>query len=381
MKIVYVFDSLASRGGAERIVINKMDYLATYFDYDITVITCYQSQSQPNAYPLSDKVKQLYLNIPFYSQYKYHYPYRLWVKTAINRRLKKDLKEAITDLDPDILIGMGYFIADIVSKIKCRAKKIIEAHEPRPFTLSDYGLNRSLLSKIYMKHKRRMYFSAVEKNADVVVTLTQGDAIEWKKAKRTEVIPNFTAMPIHKLSEGTAKRIISVGRLEWVKGYDRLIKAWAIVERNHSDWKLDIYGSGTLENELKKMIDDLNIQNLVIHPFTSNITQEYANSSIFVLTSHFEGYSLVLLEAMKTGVPCIAFDIPFGPRDVIDDQKTGYLVEDNNIELMANKISFLIDNPTIRKNFAEASLVKSRQYDVKVIMDCWKKLFERLLAN
>ena len=379
MKIVYVIDSLASKGGAERVIINKMDYMVNHFSYDISIITCYQDKKTPNAYPIPSGIRQVFLGIPFYSQYKYHYPYRLWVKHSIDKQMQKVLTKTVIDMDPDILIGVSYFQAHIITGIKCRAKKVIEVHEPRPFTLSDYGLSRGKLSSWYMKHYRNLYFRKVEKQADVVVTLTPGDAHEWRKAKKVQVIPNFTVMPIEKLSDRQSKRVIAVGRLEWVKGYDRLLDAWKIVSEKHPSWHLDIFGSGTQERDLRNQQKKLGLEEkLTIHPATPKINIEYSNSSIFVGTSHFEGFPLVLLEAMQIGLPCIAFDCPFGPSAVIKDGENGFLVPEGDIEQLASKISILIEDYDLRKKFSEAAIEESKKYTVNNIMQLWKKLLEEL---
>ena len=382
MKIVYVIDSLASKGGAERIILNKMEYLAEHYHYDISIIACYQDQDTPNAYPISHLVKQYCLGIPFYSQYKYRYPYRLFVKHSLKRQLLKCLAEAVQSINPDILIGVSYFEADVVTAVKCRAKKLIEVHEPRPFTLSDFGLKRGRLSSWYMKHYRNMYFSKVEQQADVVVTLTPGDAYEWRKANRVEVIPNFTVMPVAHISDVSAKRVIAVGRLEWVKGYDRLLSAWKIVSEMHSDWHLDIFGTGTLEHELKELQDKLNLNSsLTIHSAKSSINKEYEASSILVLTSRFEGFGLVILEAMQVGLPCVAFDCPFGPAAVIKDGENGFLVPEGDIVQLAAKLSLLIDDADMRKCFSQAALATSKLFAVDIVMNRWKLLFEELVKG
>ena len=382
MKIVYVIDSLASKGGAERVIINKMDYMVNHFGYDISIITCYQDKDTPNAYPIPNGIKQVYLGVPFYSQYNYRYPYRLWVKHSIDCQMKKALTNAVQTIDPDILIGVSYFQANVVTGIKCRAKKVIEVHEPRPFTLSDYGLSRGKLSSWYMKHYRNWYFRKVEDQADVVVTLTPGDAHEWRRAKKVQIIPNFTVMPIEKISDGQAKRVIAVGRLEWVKGYDRLIDAWKIVSNNHPDWHLDIFGVGTLEQDLKNQQMRLGLEaKMTIHPATSKINVEYSNSSLYVGTSHFEGFPLVLLEAMQVGLPCIAFDCPFGPSAVIVDGENGFLVPDGKIEELAEKISILIEDTTLRDSFSKSALKKSKEFTVDKVMKQWDCLFNELILS
>ena len=380
MKIVYVIDSLANKGGAERIIINKMEYMVKHFGYDISIITCYQNESTANAYPIDKDIRQICLGVPFYSQYKYRYPYRLWVKHSIDKQMQKALTEAVYYMDPDILIGVSYFQANIVTEIKCRAKKVIEVHEPRPFTLSDYGLSRGRLSSWYMKHYRYWYFRKIEEQADIVVTLTHGDAHEWRKARKVQVIPNFTIMPIKKLSDGKSKRVIAVGRLEWVKGYNRLLDAWKIVSDKHPDWHLDIFGAGTLLDRLKLQQKELGLEKvLAIHPPTSGICREYSNSSILVLTSHFEGFSLVILEAMRTGLPCVSFDCPFGPSSLVDDGQNGFLVPNNDIKQLAAKINIMIENTDIRHEFSNAALKKSKAFAVENIMNQWKSLFENLI--
>lgn len=213
------------------------------------------------------------------------------------------------------------------------------------------------------------------------MTLTKGDAQEWKNAKRVKIIPNFSIMPISNLSNCESKRVIAVGRLEWQKGYDKLISIWKLVSHEHPDWQLDIFGEGRLEEEINNNIRKKDLRNVNIHPFTDTISQEYASSSICVLASRFEGFSLVLLEAMRHGLPCVSFNCPYGPKDLIDDNESGYIIENNNIEQFAEKLNYLIENTEIRKKFAKKALLKSTRYDVDTIMSQWRDLFDSLLSN
>ena len=382
MRVIYIIDTLASKGGAERIIIDKMNYMAVHFNYDVSVVCCYQKKEDKNAYPLSDKVLQIYLGIPFYSQYDYSYPFRLWVKWKLNKTLRRKMSDEIIRRNPDIIVGTSYFCADIICKINCRAKKVIEAHEPRLFTLSNEGLGRSPLVKLYMLYYRRSYFRTVERLAHTVVTLTDGDAYAWRRANRVKAIPDFSAMSASRQSTVTAKRVIAVGRLEWVKGFDRLIKAWKIVDMHHPEWVLDIYGEGSLEDELKRMIDEQNLSGCVeIHPFTSNIQEEYAKSSILVSSSHYEGFSLVIIEAMRVGVPCVAFDCPYGPRTIIKNGKSGYYVPDGNIRALANRIISLIEDPERRRSFSTAAVLRADCFNIDVIMNRWKTFFEDIVLQ
>ena len=381
MRIVYIIDKLSSKGGVERIFSEKMSYLVTHYDYDVSVITYSQfPETMPNCYSLSDKVKQIYLCIPSHLQYQYSYPKRLWIKWKYARLLRQRLEETVNNIKPDIVIATGSTLADVVCRIKCKAAKIIESHEARIFTKSFYlYYDYSLISTFYLKLYRKRYLKVIEKKADVVVSLTKNDANNWRKAKRVEVIPNFSIMPISKLSNGDIKRIIAVGRLEWQKGFDRLINIWELAASKHSDWKLDIFGEGSQELNLRNAIKEANISNISIHPFTKEISQEYAESSIFVVTSRYEGFSLVLLEALRHGVPCITFDCPYGPSDLVDNEKCGYVIENGNIGLFAEKLNYLMDHPEKRKQFSIAAINKARSYHVDTIMNQWKSLFESLL--
>ncbi len=378
MKVVYVIDSLASKGGAERIISEKMSYLADRFAYDVTVVTCYQPSSLPNVYPISANVKQINLGIPYYSQYRVGYPKRLFVKWSYYRRLRRQLSVIVKKINPDILVGVSYFKADMLCRIKCKAAKVIEAHEARLFSLKLDGNNSSPFLRTWVRINGKRYFRSVEKYANVVVPLTQGDAKLWTRARRVEIIPNFSSMPISRLSLCTEKRVIAAGRLEWQKGYDLLFEAWKQVEKKHPDWRLDIFGSGRLENTLKQQLVSSGIKNITIIPFTPNISEEYAKSSICVLSSRFEGFSLVLLEAMRHGVPGVSFDCPFGPSDVLEDGKSGFIVPVEDVTALANKLCVLIEDELLRKQFSAAALERAKIFDVDMIMLKWKELFEVL---
>lgn len=377
MKIVYIIPSLEIKGGAERIVIEKANYLSEHYGYDVSIITQCHHNNAPIAYPLSEKIHHINLGIPYYNQYKYSYPKRLWLKWRINKRLRKETTDAVLQIDPDILITLPLFKPHIAYAIPCRAKKIIEVHEPLEYHLYSGFLNKSWISKRLKKH----YFETVLKNADVFVSLTDDDRILLKKAHRVEVIPNFSSMKISQYSTCTAKRVIAVGRFSHVKGYERLLKIWSVVNAQYADWHLDIFGDGSLRTELAHYADDHHIKNVTIHEATHDISQEYANSSICTVTSYYEGFSLVILEAMMHGVPCVAFDCPTGPRSIIKNNQCGYLIENGNEDLFAEKLCNLIDSKELRTQFSNAAIERAKTFNLDIIMGQWKSLFESLSGN
>lgn len=380
MRIAYFLETLASMGGVERMLTDKANYMSNIFGYEVYIITCTQNPAQKNAFTLSDKVKTIQLGIPYYSQYRYSYPKRLWVKWKLERQIKKRLTNTVRQFNIDVLIGVGHFKAALVCSIQCRAKRIIESHEARPFTLSGLSQYRNALSSAYMRIYRKNYFRIIEQKADIVVSLTEGDANEWKKARRVEVIPNFSSMKINQLSNCKNKRIIAAGRLSWEKGYSRLIDIWEIVEGKHPDWHLDIFGDGDLRFSLEAEIEKRKLLNITIRQPVKDITKEYADSSICVMTSYYEGFSLVLIEALRHSVPCVAFDCPFGPKSIIDDGRCGFLIQDNNISLYAEKVCKLIEDDGLRQQFSKNCLEQAKKFEMSVVMEKWNALLEQLTA-
>lgn len=379
MRIVYVTETMVSSGGTEKILSEKASYLADTFGYEVIIISCTQTAEQFNIFPLSQNVNQVNLAIPYYKQYHYGYPKRLYVKWRTNQALKEQLTRIIQKIDPDIVIGVARFAADIVTTIKCRAKKIIECHEARPFIMADIEGNRPLISRLYTNLiLKKRYFRIIERNADVVATLTEGDSHLWKKARHVEMIPNFSTMTVSRMADYNHKRLIVVGRLSAEKGYDRLLKIWKKVSPQHQDWSLEFFGDGKLHSMLTNMIQELQLQNVSINPPTPYINEEYGKSSICVMTSHFEGFGLVLLEAIKHGLPCVAFDCPFGPASIIKDGVCGYLIEDNDIEQYAQKLSLLMDQEDIWKSLSEGAIKRDADFSVDSVMKHWQQLFENL---
>jgi len=380
MRIAYIVGTLAYNGGAERIVTEKMNYLSTVPKYSIYAITLYQIyDKQPNTYDLSPKVTQVNLQIPAYLQYKHKYPKRLWLKWKYYKQLRQELTKVVNEIKPDILIGVGFNSADIVCLQKCNAAKIIESHEARMFTMSNaQHTQRSFVTKALGHLYRKWYLHIIEKYADAIVTLTENDAIEWKKARYVEVIPNFSSMHISSISNCANKKIIAVGRFEWQKGYDMLLQIWENVINRHPDWEINIYGDGNLRDNIEKEVLQKGLRSIYIHPFTKEISKEYAKSSIYILSSRFEGFPLTILEAMRHGLPCISFDCPFGPANLIENDKTGYLIENGNKFSFADKLSNLMENSQVRKEFSKAALDRAKLFEKETIMQNWIKLFESL---
>jgi glycosyltransferase involved in cell wall biosynthesis len=172
-------------------------------------------------------------------------------------------------------------------------------------------------------------------------------------------------------------RIISVGRLESVKGFDRLISAFARIAARCPQWQLAIYGHGSLESVLRQQISKEGLeQRVTIYPPTPNIYHEYQQSDIYVLSSLHEGFGMVLLEAMSCGLPCVAFDCPYGPGEILDDGVTGRLVDDGDEAAMASALLWMTTHREERLRMGLQAREAVKAYLIDEVMKRWQSLFE-----
>lgn len=194
------------------------------------------------------------------------------------------------------------------------------------------------------------------------------------------VIPNpITDVPNVAHSETKEKRVIAAGRLVNQKNFASLIRAWKEVQAKHPDWELDIYGEGSLKTSLEKLIADLQLEGAVcLQGKTQEIFKEMTNSSIFVLSSIYEGFGLVIVEAMSCGLPVVSYACPCGPKDIIEEGKDGFLVEVNDEQTLAARINQLIEDEELRRQMSQAALQKSEKYKMERIIPMWMDLFEKL---
>lgn len=379
MKIAYVFDSLTRTGGTERILTSKMNYLADVMGYDVYLVTWCQF-NQPYPFPLSSKIHHtdIAVNLENKSRGILH---RIIFQIKTRNELRKRLQQTIGSITPDIIIATAYQQPGLICSLSTGAKKILESHCPKSLIL---GVNNSIfvkgwnLSIIYHRYSVLHSLHVAEKKCDCLVCLTNGDAEEWK-TKAKIVIPNSIALKNGNLSTCTAKRVICAGRLNEQKGFDMMIDAWIFVANKHKDWGLAIFGEGELKDSLIKQSDNNNLSGCVhIYPFSNNIYSEYAKSSIYVLSSRYEGFGLVLAEAMSCGIPCISFDCHYGPSDIIRDGVDGLLVANGDTKALADAICWMIEHDAERISMGKKAKANIERYGREVVMKQWDDLFRQL---
>ena len=215
----------------------------------------------------------------------------------------------------------------------------------------------------------------------MIVSLTQSDAVEWKKINpNVKVIPNVVHLnDTGRYSDCLSKSAIFVGRYSYQKDIESLLKIWELVCQRYPDWKLHLFcGFGDQKEILQSAVSQQGT-NVVLHQPTSYICEEYVRSSMLLMTSRFEPFGLVLPEAMSCGLPVVSFDCPYGPVDIISEGIDGFLIRNRNIEDFVEKICLLIENSELRIQMGKAGIMSSKRYCADRVMPHWNSLFETLI--
>ena len=371
MKILYITDSLVIWGGLQRILVEKMNFLAEQYGYDIYMITSDQGD-HVSPYPLSPLVHFHDVCIKFHRQYQYRGFRRLLEKRRLQKMYERRLKSCINEINPDVLVCVRIHLLKSLLKVKGQIPLVVESHSMCKAYLYDEDNTLRRLMARYEAHRVR--------KAQRVVALTQGDAEDWKKINRNVcVIPNIVHLnESGVVSECSAKKAIYVGRFSKQKDIDILIKIWTLVHLRHPDWQLCIYGGYCDQYDRYMSLLDNNNINIIVNEPTPHIFQRYIDSSMLLLTSLYEPFGLVLPEAMSCGLPVVSFDCPYGPAEIITDGVDGFLVCERNVNAYAEKVCELIDNPILRTKLGSAAALSAQRYNVERILPQWRNLFENI---
>lgn len=376
-KIVYVTPALYMAGGVERVLTLKANYFAEQFGYDITIILT-EGKDKPLFYPLSPKVKVINFDLNFEELWTCSFLKKIWVYLPKQYRFKKLLTAELMRIRPDITISLLRRDINFITEIKDGSKKIGELHVNRDNYRNFKTEKAGIVKKLFASFWSANLVSHLIK-LDKLVVLTVKDREAWTELNNVKVIPNPLSFTPHQISTQTNKRVIAVARYSHEKGIDLLLKAWAITERETDEWRLDIFGDGNRE-PFEQLIDQLGIdrKRCALHGRTNNVEQEYVNSSLFVLSSRFEGFGMVILEAMACGLPVVAFDCPWGPRSIISDGEDGLLVENGNVVSLSSNLSKLMNNDSLRLLMSKACANKVNNYKIESIASQWQSLFNEV---
>ena len=274
MRIVYLYSSFTIAGGADRVVIEKANYMAEHGN-DVTIITDSQHNRQA-FYPLSSKVKLMDLAIDFEQEYKYNTLIRIFIYLKLIKKYKRELTKYLYKEKPDIVITTLGRNMDFLTSIKDGSIKIGESHIAKPYIrnfhlLENKGPLHRFVAKIWMRKTTDNC-----KKLDSLVLLTKEDAKNWEGITKTHIIPNPLPFSPSSASSCKNKQAIVVARMSEQKGYEYLIQTWELVHAKHPDWILNIYGDGEEKEMIKKTISQKALDKvIVLKGTTTNIQDKY----------------------------------------------------------------------------------------------------------
>ena len=374
MNILYCIPHLYNSGGMERVLTQKVNWLAAHTGHTISIVTteCVPEGEQAVFFPLDKRVQVLSLQIDFNADYSKPL-FSKWVGHMRKmRQYRRALNELIRRERIELCISLGGKEIAFLASLPCRT--IAEMHfakEQRQQLLmaNHRGGFWHMLGNI----RTRQLIRAV-KPLERLVVLTEADKSDWNAAGcyNVTVIPNPCSLDGQKMPmESRKKEVLAVGRLHEQKGFDRLIQAWQSIELRHPEWTLRIVGEGDKRGALEQQIRDLGLQRVEIAGRAGNILSEYAQASLFVLSSRYEGLPLALIEAMWCGLPCVAFDCPHGPAELLADER-GWIVSNGDTAALSAQIENCITHlDEAAQRAHKAQVFAQATYSEAAIMPLW----------
>lgn len=373
MKIIYCIACTCHSGGMERVLANKANYL-TGHGYEVVIVTTDQ-QGLPPFFPLAEQIRCIDLGINYeenngksFANKLLHYPLKQY-------RHQKRLAAILKREKPDITVSMFCNDAGFITRINDGSKKVLEIHFSK-FKRLQY--NRKGLWRLADLWRSKQDEKTVRR-FDKFVVLTEEDKGYWGNLPNITVIPNANTFATSQAAALENKKVIAIGRYTYQKGFERLIEAWNILSPGFPGWKLDIIGNGEERDKLQDLIHAYHLDGQVtlVSP-TKSIDKVYLDASVLVMSSRYEGLPMVQLEAQAFGLPIVSFACKCGPKDIVANGETGFLVEENDIEGLARQLVKVMKDKNLRKQMGRKAKEASLRYAEDAVMAKWTALFDSL---
>lgn len=375
LRLVYLIPSIHNSGGMERVLCNKANWLVERAGYEVCIVTTDQKGRTP-FFAFSPKIRMYDLQVNYTDLQGKNFVAKTAGFLRKQKLHRKKLQSLLDEMRADVVVSMFGPEVSFLYRMRDGSKKVLEIHFSKYFRLQQQRGGVWGLSDKWRTWKDQKYIRQYDK----FVVLTQEDKTYWGNLPNIEVIYNAATFTPTETARLENKRVLSVGRLTFQKGYDMLLEAWAKVHARHPDWKLTIVGSGEEHDALRQQIGRLGLTDTVeLKAPTSQIQEEYLSSSIYVFSSRFEGFGMVLVEAMSCGLPAVSFACKCGPRDIIQHEKTGLLIPPEDMEALANGICRLIEDKDLRLRMGESAAQDVHEkFSMERIMRQWENLFENV---
>jgi glycosyltransferase involved in cell wall biosynthesis len=377
MKIIYCIQSTCHSGGMERVLSNKVNYLANLANYEVLIITSDQ-RGRPHFYEISPKVKCIDLGINYDETNEINPIVKIVKSVHKYSSHKRRLKELLFRLKADVVVSMFTNDVNFLYGINDGSKKVLEIHFSREFRLLANRNGIMRLIDLYITY----FNDRIVKKYDRFVVLTNEDKLCWKNQNNISVIYNSIAKNgASNVSLLENRKALAVGRVTHQKNLELLVELWAEISKKHADWNLTIVGTGN-STALQEKIKDMSLEDVVtVLPSTNSINEYYIDSSLYLMTSRYEGLPMVLLEAQNFGLPIVSFDCKCGPKEIINDGEDGFLIANGDNGAFIDKVSQLIENENLRIDFGKKAKKNSTKFSEETIMQQWVLLFEEMVKE
>ena len=358
MKLFYLANTIYSPAGMERVLITKANLLATRFGYEVVIVTNHQ-KGRSAFFPVDPKVRLIDLDVN---------THLAWNMPRYLRRLEA----LVRDEKPDIVDSLCVSELPYILKLKGLCKVL----------MAEFHFSHETL-RIKGQHRKLRTLEKTVGGLDCFVVLTREDQEAWSPyCDKLEQIYNPADFIPGELAPLEAKRCISGGRFEKQKNYDDMVRVWKKVQARHPDWTLALFGNGKKKARTEALIRREGLEgSILVHPATPRFKEEMMASSMYLMTSLYEGFPMVLVETAAIGLPCVCMTCPCGPAEFIEDSVNGMLAEPGDLDGMADRICTLIEQPELRRNMGREIHRKAGDFTTERIMGQWDRLFRRLTAE